>query len=298
MDVEPTGEDMVVEMCVHIEDPTFDATAVATNPRARIRPIHRPPRVPSDRVPHCHWTLTIDETVDPIVQDPLTTTVGELPIASVENERPEDSEPGGRRDYSGAFDPAFTLEELSQGALVAVLREFTIQTQLLSASAYLHLSARFDGDAVHDAQTDQLAGASWVASERIARVLGVPGDGLDAALAVLAVHPAFPPGIDVVLERSGDSSATLRLDSPTGLLEGAPPGWLGLFAQDELRPIAAIVHAVEPRAEVTASETHGFSIVVDPTADPVPEPDAVGLTRISTAAAWEFRDGTPVTIGR
>ena len=44
MDVEPMGDDFVVAMCHHIEDPTFDATACATNPRARMRPIHRPPR--------------------------------------------------------------------------------------------------------------------------------------------------------------------------------------------------------------------------------------------------------------
>ena len=51
MDVEPYGKERVIGMCHHIEDPTFDATAYATNPRARIRPIHRPPRVPADRMP-------------------------------------------------------------------------------------------------------------------------------------------------------------------------------------------------------------------------------------------------------
>ena len=43
MDVEPMGEEYVVSMCHDIEDPTFDATAVATNPRAQVRPVHRPP---------------------------------------------------------------------------------------------------------------------------------------------------------------------------------------------------------------------------------------------------------------
>ena len=46
LDVEPMGEDYVCGMCHAIEDPTFDATAVATNPRAQMRPIHRPPRTP------------------------------------------------------------------------------------------------------------------------------------------------------------------------------------------------------------------------------------------------------------
>ena len=61
MDVEPMGPDYVVAMCHDIEDPTFEATAIATNPQAQVRPIHRPPRVPADRTPHCHWTVTIDD---------------------------------------------------------------------------------------------------------------------------------------------------------------------------------------------------------------------------------------------
>ena len=59
MDVEPMGDDYVRTMCHDIEDPTFDATAAATNPRAQVRPVHRPPRVPADRAPHCAWSVTI-----------------------------------------------------------------------------------------------------------------------------------------------------------------------------------------------------------------------------------------------
>src|SRR6476619_6100069 len=62
LDVEPMGDDYVRGMCHDIEDPTFDATAVATNPKARMRPIHRPPRTPSDRHPHCAWTVSIDQS--------------------------------------------------------------------------------------------------------------------------------------------------------------------------------------------------------------------------------------------
>ena len=45
LDVEPMGDDYVHGMCHDIEDPTFDATALATNRKAQVRPIHRPPRV-------------------------------------------------------------------------------------------------------------------------------------------------------------------------------------------------------------------------------------------------------------
>jgi hypothetical protein len=49
LDVEPMGEEFVHGMCHTIEDPTFDATAGATNPRVTVRPAHRPPRVPAGR---------------------------------------------------------------------------------------------------------------------------------------------------------------------------------------------------------------------------------------------------------
>jgi hypothetical protein len=50
-------------MCHHIEDPTFDATVQAINPRAKCRPVHRPPRAPADREPHCRWEVVIDDSI-------------------------------------------------------------------------------------------------------------------------------------------------------------------------------------------------------------------------------------------
>ena len=71
LDVEPMGEDYVRGMCHDIEDPTFDATAVATNRRAQIRPIHRPPRAPADRHPHCAWTVIIDDSYPEVDDHPV-----------------------------------------------------------------------------------------------------------------------------------------------------------------------------------------------------------------------------------
>src|SRR5215475_7722932 len=97
LNVEPFGEERVVGMCHTIEDPTFDATAFATNPRARIRPIHRPPRVPSDRVPHCHWTITIDPENEPVGPARLTQRIADLPLAHVAIEPRPDG-------YQGPFE--------------------------------------------------------------------------------------------------------------------------------------------------------------------------------------------------
>jgi hypothetical protein len=68
---------MVTNMCHHIEDGTFDVTAQAVNPKARIRPVHRPPRAPSDRSPHCRWEVVIDDDTDTLpVADITRITAG------------------------------------------------------------------------------------------------------------------------------------------------------------------------------------------------------------------------------
>ena len=96
LDVEPMGEGYVHGMCHAIEDPTFDATAVATNPRAQVRPIHRPPRVPAGRDPHCHWTITIDPAFTPVEAHPNLAVVEQAKIATVPIAEPAPSaEPGG-----------------------------------------------------------------------------------------------------------------------------------------------------------------------------------------------------------
>src|SRR5215470_1887542 len=84
LEVEKYGEGAVRSMCHAIEDPTFDASAVATNPRARCRPIHRPPRAPADRMPHCHWEVFIDRDSEPIQEAAITKRVGASRLARLE----------------------------------------------------------------------------------------------------------------------------------------------------------------------------------------------------------------------
>jgi len=292
-DVEPMGEELVVTMCHHIEDPTFDATAVATNPRARIRPVHPPPRRPADRHPHCHWTLTIDPTAEPIAPHPLTTEVADLPLARVPNERPAGPADGGLDDYAGPFDPGFSLGALSRPALVAVLREFALQCALLSAAAELHLRAAHDRAAAREVLAAQWEGVCWVVAERLAACLGVERGGLDAAARVVALHPAVPPGIDVTVEVLDERSARVAFSGPVELLDPDAPGWVGLVAADEPRGLAAMVQAVEPRAVLARTGPRTFGITVDPDAEPATPPRSAQLTRLSTAADWRF---TPVRL--
>jgi hypothetical protein len=294
MDVEPHGEARVVGMCHHIEDPTFDGTAVATNPHARIRPVHRPPRVPADREPHCHWTITIDPDNEPIGPAPHTRRVAELPLASVPNDRPPDREPGGKSDYRGPFDPAFRLADLSQGTLVAVAREFQEQVHLLTSSAELSLRDRLGLDVAREAVAAQWIGTAWVASERLVAALGFAEGGLDALATILSLHPALPPGFDTAVHVDAAAGrVALELTAlADGLLDPDNPGWLGLLVRGERGGVAAMSQAVEPRAHVADVAVRDgrvrIDVAVDERAAPAPEPPEVALVRLSGAVSWVF----------
>ncbi len=74
LDVEPWGDRAITGMCHTIEDGTFDATAQAVNPKAHIRHVHRPPRLPEDRVPHCRWEVVISDETE-VWDEALITTM-------------------------------------------------------------------------------------------------------------------------------------------------------------------------------------------------------------------------------
>jgi hypothetical protein len=225
-----------------------------------------------------------------VIAEALTLEVCRLTLAQVPNERPADREPGGWHDYAGPFDAKFRLEHLSQGTLVAALREFSLLAHLLASSARLYLAQRHEPGAVREVLANQWAGANWVTAERIAAELGIAGGGIEAVAQVLALHPALPHGVSAALEPTGERSARLALSGPRELLDANAPGWLGLLAGGETRPIEAIAQAVDPRARVTAEAPHAYAITVDPKAEPAAQPQSATLTKLSTVAGWHFRD--------
>src|SRR5262249_20006072 len=159
MDVEPMGEEFVVGMCHHIEDPTFDATAVATNARARVRPIHRPPRVPADREPHCHWRVRIAPEDAPLEEIALTRRVRQSRLAQLDiPSAPHAAEAGGLADYSGAFDPDLHLEDFSHAALLRIVQEFCLQGHLLVRAFMTAIAERWGDDVARQAATQQFIG--------------------------------------------------------------------------------------------------------------------------------------------
>ena len=301
LDVEPFGERRVRLMCHDVEDPTFDATAAATHPCAKIRPIHRPPRVPAGRVPHCRWRITIDDESGAYAQHPNLARIAASKIARLELALPaRDAEPGGWPDYGGPFDPEFQLEDLSHRALLAADQEFAVQAHLLARSFLLCVAQHFGEAFAREVGRQQWTGIAGLAAERLHRALAVGGDGPEAIAKVLQLHPSFHPRAYVDL-RVGLEDGGVRLafgDCPA-FEEGDAYSWFAGLDEAPHPALDAIARAVNPRATTTpaaprAGERLAFRIDVDPKAEPHPESADVKLARVSRGASLVLERRRPL----
>ncbi len=296
LEVEPFGEAAVHSMCHAIEDPTFDATAVATNPRARCRPVHRPPRLPADRGPHCRWEIAIDPAAEPVQEIALTARVRASRLARFEFAPPSDNAPGGWPDYAGPFAPDFQLEDLSHAALVQVCRELLVQDHLLIRALMMTVADR-GGDAMAAAVgTAQWIAAGVIAAERLRAALGITGDGADAILKVLQFHPAFVPGYARIgTELISAERGRLWIEDCDALHESDRHSWLALLDAAPHPALDAMVEAVNPRARCVPATPLGgarlaWDIAVDANAAPAPERPELAFVRSTGTARFAFTD--------
>ncbi|OBK31556.1 hypothetical protein A5634_13255 [Mycobacterium asiaticum] len=292
LDVEPMGDDYVQGMCHDIEDPTFDATALATNRRAQVRPIHRPPRVPADRNPHCAWTVIIDDAHPEVGFIPQIEIIGASRAANTELDAIDETEPG-QADYSGPLQSDFDFAAFSHSALVRIADEVCLQMHLLYLSFALAVDKRAEGDAAvtRSIATKQLIGLAGLAAERIHRALDLPG-GIEGARRVLELHPLFNPAAYV----SADFEADCVHLHPSPAHEDE--AWPSLVSPDSVEPLQAIVAAVDPhlRVEVSGTSTEWTATIfeTDTAAKEYPE---VSVTKFSGGSTFVFqpRKSLPLT---
>ncbi|MBW2272057.1 MAG: hypothetical protein JRG96_02200 [Deltaproteobacteria bacterium] len=296
LDVEPFGEERVKLMCHDIEDPTFDATAAATHPCMKMRPIHRPPREPAGRYPHCRWAVFIGDEAEPYEQHPNLELVGAARAATVSIEVPaRDAEPGGWPDYAGPFDPGFQLEDLSHRALVIVSQEFALQSHLLARAFMLCAAQRLDNEAASELGAAQWTGIAALTAERLRETMGIEGDDIEAVAKVFQIHPCFLPRsyVDFHVELTGARSARIALRDCPALEEGDSYSWLAGLGAAPHPALDAIACAVNPRARcVPVSDCPGarfaWDVSIDPSAEPRPPPQELALAKISRGATFRF----------
>ena len=295
LDVEPMGEDYVRSMCHDIEDPTFDATAVATNPRAQIRPVHRPPRSPADRHPHCAWTVTIDESNPPAEHLAPYFAIKDTRAAHAELD-PIDPGDDGLADYSGPLLSDVDFGAFSHSALVRIADEVCVQMHLLNLSFRHAIAARStDAAQEHEIATKQLVGVAGIAAERIHRALGLPRTA-EAAMRVLELHPLLNPAAYVAATVEG---FTLHVEPSAATEDGA---WIALCGPGRPAPLQAIVRAVDPHFDVEiddylVDDTPRWSATLVRNHEPAAEFSEVAVTRFSGGSTFAFepRRSLPIT---
>jgi hypothetical protein len=297
-DVEPMGPDYVFAMCHDIEDPTFEATAVATNDRARVRPIHRPPRVPAGRVPHCHWKVTIADWHDPLPLPAEAEVIAQTRAATVELAPIELEEPG-RHDYSSPLLADLQFSEWSRSALLRLAEEACLQGHLLALSFIAAVRARVERAEPSIAfSRKQFAGVAGLAAERIRLALRL-GRGVGDLAQLLALHPALLPYAYVGCDVELSDRLIIRLDPDS---DAASDGaWPAMLDADHLDPLDAMVRAVDGRFRCEALSDDGGGLTVEVVRDEIEAPlaDEVVLTRFSSGTDFVFKDrGTPVEIRR
>ncbi len=292
LDVEPMGPDYVFGMCHTIEDPTFDATAVATNPRAQMRPIHRPPRQPADRQPHCAWTVIIDESYPEAQSIPALDLVRKTRAATWKLAAIDPSEEG-LADYSGPLLSDLDFRAFSHSALVRMADEVCLQMHLLYLSFALAVRARAADDAeAASVGTRGLIGLAGLAAERIHRALKLPG-GIEGVMRVLELHPLLNPAGYVVAEIAQNRLTVHRSPAHD---DGA---WISLCSPESVQPLQAIAMAIDPRLEVrvsgTGAEWTAEFVETDTPASELPE---VSVAKVSGGSTFEFapRRSLPLTV--
>ena len=293
LDVEPMGADYVQGMCHDIEDPTFDATAVATNAKAQVRPIHRPPRLPADRQPHCAWTVIIDESHPEAQSIPALDIVAETRAARWQLAAIERADEG-RADYSGPLLSDFDFAAYSHSALVRIADEVCLQMHLLNLSFGIAVRARAEDntDLVTSICTKQLTGIAGVAAERIRRALKLPAD-IAGLTEVLRLHPLLNPAGYVVAEIA---EGRLGVHPSPAHDDGA---WISLCTPASTGPLQAIATAVDPHIAVRLEGTDtDWTAEFEQTSTAMKVSPEVEVTKFSLGATFEFepRRSLPLTV--
>jgi len=292
LDVEPMGEDYVRGMCHDIEDPTFDATAVATNARAQVRPIHRPPRTPSDRHPHCAWTVVIDDC-HPEVKGLPPLAVIEKTVAAGWELPPIDPADDGQSDYSGPLVSDVDFGAFSHSALVRIAEEVCLQMHLLNLSFVLAVQQRAtDDQQALEICTKQLIGLAGIAAERIHQALKLPA-GAEGVLRTMELHPLFNPAGYVDADFADGRVQVHRSPAHD---DGA---WIALCSPDSVKPLQAIATAVDPHVEVHVEGTDTDWTLELTVADaPIKEQSEVEVVRFSGGSTFTFeeRKSLPLTV--
>jgi hypothetical protein len=260
-----------------------------------MRPIHRPPRVPADRHPHCAWTVTIDESHAPALPIPALAINERSRAASIQL-APIDGTDEGQSDYRGPLVSDLDFDCFSRSALARIADEVCLQMHLLDRAFTIAVADRCEtASELESIRRNQLVGIAGLGAERLARALRLPSDRSDirdSALTLLSLHPLLNPAAYV----------TASVTDGSVVVEQSPAhddaAWVSLCGPRWFAPMQSIVQALDrhldvevvPRPDVGDG---AWSVSVVERDDEAPEADAVAIAKLSTGAGFSFERRTP-----
>jgi hypothetical protein len=201
-------------------------------------------------------------------------------------------DPGGRDDYSGAFDPDFQLEDLSHRALAVCCQEVAIESHLLLRSYLLAVSQAFGPEEATTLGPRVFTGLGGLTAQRLSSAMRV-GEGMEGIAKLFQLHPVFWPRTYVDLDVQLEVDRVRIALRPCPAFEEADGlTWLAGLSESD-RALLAIAQAVDRRAllvpvRVRPGERVAYEIVIDPKAVSAADPEEVVLAKISSGATFVF----------
>jgi hypothetical protein len=248
--------------------------------------------VPSDRHPHCAWTVIIDESHPAAESIPALDIVAQTHAATWELDAIDRSDEG-LGDYSGPLLSDLEFGAFSHSALVRMADEVCLQMHLLYLSFAVAVRARAGSDAALASAvgTRQLTGLAGLAAERIHRALSLPG-GTDGVSKVFELHPLFNP-LGYV---NAETHPQLRVRRSPAHDDGA---WISLCSPESTQSLQAIATAVDPHIEVRINgNTTDWTVELSETDTAATELPEVSIAKVSGGSTFQFqpRKSLPLTV--
>lgn len=271
-----------IKLCHHMEDPTFDATVIAVNPKMRCRPVYRPPfkEIPSHGP--CRWLVTIQDDIAlaedcPFLDHTSTTLAATFDFSQL----PKTG--GGLHDYSGDFKRDLCLEDLSHNMLAMVCKEFMLDIFLLNYSCHYAVGQRLGNEHREELLQEQYYHLAPVTVHRLRNTFGIEGDNVAAILKVLQLNPFVPKEyFDLEFAEESDSRSFMWLNDCAGYQEPVKEGIASLMITNPEQPgFDKLAKEVNPQAVVkpvgidqlpasvdASNAVLAWEVVIDPLVEP------------------------------
>lgn len=240
------------QICHDMEDPTFDATVMAVNPRARCRPVHRPPHGEIPAEGPCHWLVTTDFEPMRVDPNPLTAIVRKSLAAQFEF-APVAPRGDGLANYGGAFKRDFRFEDLDHNVLALLCREMQLDVHLLMKAAYTSIETNWGREHCAEFAAGEWSALAPVYVHRLRKIFGIEGSDMAAILKILQVDPYLPREfLDVGLALIDDHCGEVWINDCAALNDSGPRGLIDALLDAQNPGLLYPVRAVNPKATVTA----------------------------------------------